>query len=877
MDSTLSLNMEEPLKRKHMNKYKIISGVLLVALVVMSLGLGLGLGLKKEKKQPDRIALSCRLRCYDTHNVKEGDCLCDSSCVEQGNCCFDFDDLCVKPRQEWACSKIRCGETPIEGSFCSCSDDCLKNKNCCSNYQGVCKGEKLWAEDSTCASGATFQCPPGFDLPPVILFSLDGFRAEYLDTWADLMPNIKKLRDCGTHSKYMRSIYPTKTFPNHYTIVTGLYPESNGIIDNNMYDYNLDKSFSLSGNEKFNSSWWYGQPIWLTAMYQGLKAGTFFWPGSDVAINGSYPTLYKLYNGSVSYEERIRNLLLWLDLPKNERPDFYTLYIEEPDSSGHNYGPVSGGVIKALLRADQTVGMLMDGLKQRNLHNCVNLVLVADHGMEQTDCEKLEYLTDYFDSISSFWVYEGPAARIRASRVPQDWKSFDSEGVVKNLTCRNPVQHFKPYLRQDLPKRFHYANNIRIDKVHLYVERQWLVVRQKGNNFCGGGNHGYDNEFKSMEAIFIGHGPGFKTQVEVEAFDNIELYNLMCDLLKISPAPNNGTHGSLNHLLSAPFYNPTHIPEKSNPAMCPFNAPSPTLGCFCNTTVDESILDGRLTLDQDSKTKSEARNLPYGRPRHVNENSTYCLLYQHGYVSAYSHDIMMPLWTAYTIEPQSEGSSLPPTLADCLRSDGRVPEASSQKCSDYKPEMNVTHSFLHPPNFNSSDLEQYDSLITSNIVPMYKEFLRIWNYLHNDLLLRYARERNGLNVISGPVFDYNYDGHADAADQIESYVEGTKVPIPTHYFVVLTSCKNSTQTPVNCGGNLEVLSFIIPHRPDNSESCADNKPEAEWVEDRLKDHAARVRDVEFLTGLDFYQDRNEKITDILQTKTFLPTFETIIN
>ncbi|XP_075718505.1 ectonucleotide pyrophosphatase/phosphodiesterase family member 3 [Rhinoderma darwinii] len=875
MESTLRLNMEEPVKKKRVDKYKIISVVLLVALVVMSLGLGLGLGLKKEEKQPDRPLVSCRLRCYNTENIRENDCSCDAQCVTRRNCCFDFDDLCVKPKEDWTCSKVRCGEERIAGSYCTCSDDCATKGDCCTNYPAVCSGDTAWAEGE-CGSSADTQCPQGFDLPPVILFSLDGFRAEYLQTWGDLMPTINKLKKCGTHSKYMRSMYPTKTFPNHYTIVTGLYPESNGIIDNNMYDYHMNKMFSLSGSEKFNETWWQGQPVWLTAMYQGLKAGTFFWPGSDVAINGSYPSYYKMYNGSVVYEERIRTILQWLDLPKDKRPDFYTLYIEEPDSSGHSFGPVSGGVIQALIRADKTIQMLMDGLKQRNLHNCVNMILVADHGMEKTFCEQLEFMTDYFPSINFFYLYDGPAGRIRARTVPSNYLTFDSEGVVKNLTCRKPDQHFKAYMKNDLPKRFHYANHIRIDKVHLYVDRQWLVVRDNKYTFCGGGNHGYDNEYKSMEAIFIGHGPGFKKEMEVDAFDNIEIYNLMCDLLKIHPAPNNGTHGSLNHLLAEPFFNPTLAKEESNPLTCAFTQPSSNLGCNCTHLANKTTVDERLNLTQASISQLEAKYLPYGRPRNIIANSTYCVLHHEGYMSAYSHNLLMPLWSAYTLEAQGEGFSLPPTLSDCLRPDGRVPEANSQKCSDYKPGMSITHSFLHPPNFNSSALGQYDSLITSNLVPMYKEFLRIWNYLNSVLLLKYALERNGINVVTGPIFDYNYDGHIDAPDQIKSFVEGTKIPVPTHYFMVLTSCKNTTQTPLHCTGNLDVLSFIIPHRPDNTESCGDNRPEVEWVEDRLKAHAARVRDVELLTGLDFYQDRKE-LTEALQLKTFLPTFETIVN
>ncbi|XP_063299303.1 ectonucleotide pyrophosphatase/phosphodiesterase family member 3 [Pelobates fuscus] len=871
--SSMTLDFDEPGKKKKVDIYKILCVVLFVALVAMSLGLGLGLGLKKDKIQEPAL-VTCRNRCYD-NSIRDGDCRCDAQCIDQGNCCFDYYDLCQKPKEEWTCSRVRCAERRISGSHCSCSDDCLEQGDCCTNYKEICKGDTPWAADK-CETSTNAQCPEGFDLPPVILFSLDGFRAEYLQTWGYLMPNIEKLKNCGTHSKYMRAVYPTKTFPNHYTIVTGLYPESNGIIDNNMYDVNLNKIFTLSGNEKFNASWWQGQPIWLTAMYQGRKAGTFFWPGSDVAVNGSYPNLYELFNSSVIYEQRVTRILEWLDLPKDKRPDFYTLYIEEPDSSGHSYGPVSGGVIAALLLADRTMGMLLDGLKQRNLHNCVNLIILADHGMEKTYCNQLEYMTDYFDKIN-FWLYDGPAARIRAYTVPDDYYTFDSEGTVKNLTCKKPDQHFKPYMTYDLPKRFHYANHIRIDKVHLYVDRQWLAVRDKGYTFCGGGNHGYDNEFKSMEAIFIGHGPGFKRGVEVEPFDNIEVYNLMCDLLKIQPAPNNGTHGSLNHLLAQPTYIPSHPLEKSTPSTCLFSQPTSNLSCSCNYTESEELLNQRLNLTAESSIQKVAKYLPYGRPVNTEENSTYCVLYQETYVSGYSHDILMPLWSAYTIEKQGATSPLPPTLEECLRSDPRILEATSQKCSDYKPEMSITHSFLHPPIFNNSALEQYDSLITSNIVPMYKEFKKIWDYLHTVLMFQYASERNGMNVVSGPVFDYNYDGHVDRLSEIKWHVEGTDIPIPTHYFVVLTSCNDTTHDPLNCPSTLDVLSFIIPHRPDNTESCADNKPESEWVEERLRAHAARVRDVELLTGLNFYQGRNQTIPEILQVKTYLPTFETVIN
>ncbi|NXN09963.1 ENPP3 phosphodiesterase, partial [Indicator maculatus] len=807
---------------------------------------------------------SCRHKCHDPPGAAVPGCRCDSHCQERGDCCWDYEDTCLQPARSWRCTKFRCGETRLPGSHCSCSDDCLQKKDCCVNYYTACRGEVPWIEEP-CESLAAPQCPFGFSRPPLLLFSMDGFRAEYLHTWGSLLPNIAKFKTCGTHPKYMRAVYPTKTFPNHYTIVTGLYPESHGIVDNNMYDVNLDKHFSLSGEEKLNHQWWKGQPIWLTAMYNLLKAGTYFWPGSDVPIKGSYPTYYHMYNGSVPYEQRISAILEWFDYPQPERPDFYTLYIEEPDSSGHSSGPVSASVLKGLQAADQALGMLMDGLRQRNLHKCVNIILVSDHGMEATRCQQLEFMTDYFKPVN-FYIYSGPAAHIRATRVPEDYFS----SLSSCTQCQRSPQHFKPYLSPDLPKRFHYANNVRIDRAQLLLQPRWQAVRDHTYTFCDGGNHGYDNKLKSMEAIFLAYGPSFKEKTEVEAFENIEVYNLMCDLLQVMPAENNGTHGSLNHLLKQPFYSPSHAREQSAPSSCPVShlVPTDNLGCRCDSK------NAPIIIVSIPVTEAHSYHLPYGRPRLLQQGKTYCLLSHHQYVSGYSYDILMPLWTAYTLNKPENTSAVPPTAADCLRADVRIPAARSQKCSDYQEELTFTPSFLYPPNFTSPAAEQFDALLTTNIVPMYRAFRDIWDYFHDVLLQQYARERNGVNVVSGPVFDHNYDGHFDTPEDIKQHVNNTEIPVPTHYFVVLTSCKNKTHTPLNCSGSLDVLSFIIPHRPDNSESCAENKPPSEWVEERVWAHSARVRDVELLTGLDFYQDREEPLPDILRLKTFLPILET---
>ncbi|XP_030890705.1 ectonucleotide pyrophosphatase/phosphodiesterase family member 3 [Leptonychotes weddellii] len=833
-ESMLALSMEEPAKRSSVKKYKIICIVLLALLVIVSLGLGLGLGLRRQEQQG-----SCRKKCFDSSFRGLESCRCDMECKHRGDCCWDFEDTCVESTRIWTCNRFRCGETRLEFSLCSCSDDCLQRKDCCADYKSVCQGETSWVKED-CGTAQQSQCPEGFELPPVILFSMDGFRAEYLQTWDALIPNINKLKTCGIHSKYMRAVYPTKTFPNHYTIVTGLYPESHGIIDNNMYDVNLNKNFSLSSKEKNNPAWWQGQPIWLTAMYQGLKAGSFFWPGSDVAISGSYPSKYMNYNRSIPYEERISTLLKWLDLPKVDRPDFYTIYVEEPDSAGHKSGPVSAQVIQALQLVDKAFGMLMEGLKQRNLHNCVNIILLADHGMDQTYCDKVEYMTNYFPRIN-FYMYEGPAPRIRARNIPHDFYSFNSEEIVRNLSCRKPDQHFKPYLTPDLPKRLHFAKNVRIDKAHLLVDQQWLAMVDR-----------WEDDIRCL-----------------------------ADLLHIQPAPNNGTHGSLNHLLKVPFYEPTHAEEVSKFSLCGFTVPLPTdaLSCSCPELQNNSSLEHvnqMLNLSQDEITATEKLNLPFGRPRVMQKNKEHCLLYHREYVSGFGKAIKMPMWSSYTVPKPGDTSPLPPTVPGCLRADVRVAPSESQKCSFYLADKNIAHGFLYPPANNRTSDSRYDALITSNLVPMYKAFKEMWDYFHSVLLVKHAMERNGVNVVSGPVFDYNYDGHFDAPNEITGYMENTTVPIPTHYFVVLTSCKNQSHTPEACPGWLDVLPFIIPHRPTNVESCPGDKPKAVWIKERWQAHIARVRDVELLTGLDFYQEKAQPVSEILQLKTYLPTFETII-
>nr|XP_033789095.1 ectonucleotide pyrophosphatase/phosphodiesterase family member 2 isoform X12 [Geotrypetes seraphini] len=818
---------------------------------------------------------SCRGRCFELQEADPPGCRCDNLCKSYNSCCSDFDENCLKTARGWECTKDRCGEVRREDSACHCSDDCLAKGDCCTNYQVICKGETRWVEDD-CEEIKAPECPAGFVRPPLVIFSVDGFRASYMNKGSDVMPNIEKLRSCGTHSPYMRPVYPSKTFPNLYTLSTGLYPESHGIIGNSMHDPVFDANFSLRGREKFQHRWWGGQPIWITSVKQGVKAGTFFWP---VVI---------------SHERRILTMLQWLHLPDNERPYVYAFYSEQPDSAGHKYGPYSSEMATPLKEIDKIVGQLMDGLKQMKLHRCVNVIFVGDHGMEDATCERTEYLTDYLSNLDDIQLVPGTLGRIR-SRSSNNPK-YDPKAVMANLTCKKPDQHFKPYWKQHLPKRLHYANNRRIEDIHLIVERRWHVARRfsdtqkrmiKGKCFYHG-DHGYDNKISSMQTVFVGYGPTFKYKTKVPPFENIELYNMMCDLLGLKPAPNNGTHGSLNHMLRTALYKPSMPEEVSKPLPATISAPTlnEELGCSCDEKNKAEELNKRLVLKG-----AEDKHLLYGRPAML-YRTKYSLLHHSDFESGYSESLLMPLWTSYTITKQVEISPVPEHLSNCVRLDPRISPANSQSCSAYKGDKHMSYGFLFPPQLSSSADTRYDAFLITNVIPVYPAFKKIWNYFQRVLVKRYATERNGVNVISGPIFDYDYDGLHDTPEKIKQYVAGS-IPVPTHYYSIVTSCLDFSQPVDKCDGPLSVFSFIFPHRPDNDESCnfARSGPtssskgrskgmnledESKWVEELLKMHTARVRDIELLTGLDFYRKTSRSYQEILFLKTYLHTYESEI-
>uniref|UniRef100_A0A671UDW6 Ectonucleotide pyrophosphatase/phosphodiesterase 2 n=1 Tax=Sparus aurata TaxID=8175 RepID=A0A671UDW6_SPAAU len=739
---------------------------------------------------------SCKGRCFELEEAKPPGCRCDNLCKTYYSCCSDFDEHCLKTAGGFECTQDRCGEERNDDHACHCSEDCLERGDCCSNYKSLCKGETSWVQGD-CEEIQSAECPAGFIRPPLIMLSVDGFRASYLKKGKSVIPNIHKLRTCGTSAPYMRPVYPTKTFPNLYTLATGLYPESHGIVGNTMHDPVFNATFSLRTREKLNHRWWGGQPVSLV----------------------------------IPLERRILTILRWLHLPDDQRPYVFAVHSEQPDTFGHRLGPLSSELDNPLREIDNIIGQLMNGLKQMNLHRCINVIVVGDHGMEEAHCDRTEFLSNYPLNIDEVTLIPGSLGRIRP---------HDPKVVVANLTCKMPTQHFKPYLKQHLPKRLHYANNRRIEDVHLLTERKWHIAKkmpEKLRTRCGFfGDHGFDNKITSMRTIFMGHGPNFKFKNRVPEFENIELYNVMCDLLGLKPAPNNGTYGSLNAMLKEPPHQPSMPEEVTSPSPASDSDAALThdLGCSCDDELSRRVHPSECVFVLQNKVwcycdltgvcvcvRADNTHLPFGRPAVMFETQ-YSLLHHVEFISGYSKELAMPLWTAYTLPRQVHTHTL----------DSRVSHDHFSMCN-----------------------------------------LEIWNYLQGTLLRRYADENNGINVLAGPIFDLNYDGLRDTAEKIKEFTADGAPPVPTHFYTVVTSCQEQNQTVEECDGALRVFSFLLQHRADNSEACNNAEEESQWVEDLLKLHTARVRDVEILTGLDLYRSTNLTYTSTLSLKTYLHTFE----
>jgi predicted AlkP superfamily pyrophosphatase or phosphodiesterase len=377
----------------------------------------------------------------------------------------------------------------------------------------------------------------------VLLISFDGFRYDYLkmvDT-----PHFDSLAAEGVQAESLIPVFPTKTFPNHYSIVTGLYPEHSGLVGNTMYDPVFDAWYRISDRAAVEDARWYGgEPIWNTLEKQGIRTGTMFWVGSEAPIQNIRPTFWKPFDGDMPFKARIDTVVKWLSYPEEKAVDFATLYFEHVDGAGHRHGLKSAELKEAIREADRLMGYLKMRLREAGLWEKTNIIVVSDHGMTELSADKTIVLDELIDLDDVERIVWDPVTLIQ----PKEGLEEKVLGALKSKE-----QHYRVYKKSELPNRYHFKNHRRVLDIILIADPGYTVLKkERVPDFIEslpGATHGYDNAAVEMRAFFLAAGPDFKEGKQVGAFQNVHLYELMNHLMGTRPAPNDGSLDSVKVLL----------------------------------------------------------------------------------------------------------------------------------------------------------------------------------------------------------------------------------------------------------------------------------------------------------------------------------------
>jgi ectonucleotide pyrophosphatase/phosphodiesterase family protein 5 len=360
--------------------------------------------------------------------------------------------------------------------------------------------------------------------PLVILVSLDGFNPSYLSE--NSTPNLFKLALQGASSRGLISAFPSLTFPNHVTLVTGQLPDEHGIVNNTMTDPSTQQRFTLGSREAVENPFWWQEamPLWITLRKQGKIASTLFWPGSEVAIQGLMPNDWFRYNHNMSHDERLKNVAAWLDRDESLRPDFVTLYFSDVDSAGHAFGPSSEAVRVATEKVDQSVGKLLQILSDKRLLEHTTLVIVSDHGMALApESQVIQVKTLLSEFPDAKWEWLGPTSGVRLNGESSD-KVMQTLSKLPNVTC---------WPKTSMPDRFKFGTHRRIPDIVCLSDLGFSLsdnVDRKGPL----GQHGYDPEHPDMHGILIVSGQKIR-QTQLDLVNNLEVYGLLAKLLDVVP------------------------------------------------------------------------------------------------------------------------------------------------------------------------------------------------------------------------------------------------------------------------------------------------------------------------------------------------------
>jgi predicted AlkP superfamily pyrophosphatase or phosphodiesterase len=381
--------------------------------------------------------------------------------------------------------------------------------------------------------------------PYVILVSLDGFRYDYAKKYH--AEHLLALAVEGASApEGMLPAYPSITFPNHYTIVTGLYPEHHGIVANSFYDPARKEVYSYHDDKSVGDGTWYGgTPLWGLAEQQGMRSASFFWVGSEADVQGVRPSYYLKFDGRFPNPKRVEQVIAWLHLPPEQRPHMITLYFSDTDSAGHRYGPDSPQVADAVHELDGEIGKLVDGIKESKLP--VDLIVLADHGMVEVKGPPVS-LDKYGLNASSLVQTIGPNMYPKSEDDAQ--KAYEA--------LRGKSDKFTVYRRAQVPAYLHFDSNPREGDPVVVPTGPYFInatADPRGDEHPPVGMHGYDaTRMPEMKAIFFAAGPDIRPGITLEPFENVDVYPLVAkilglDITNLKTGPIDGTLGALGGIL----------------------------------------------------------------------------------------------------------------------------------------------------------------------------------------------------------------------------------------------------------------------------------------------------------------------------------------
>jgi predicted AlkP superfamily pyrophosphatase or phosphodiesterase len=381
--------------------------------------------------------------------------------------------------------------------------------------------------------------------PYVILISLDGFKWDYVDRFQP--PHLTEFINDGVKASSLVPVFPSKTFPNHYTIATGMYPDKNGIVGNAFYSYDNEQLYTV-GNRKIveDGKFYNGTPIWVLAEQSKMLAASYFFVGSEAAIQGVRPSYYHVYDGKIKNETRINQAVNWLQLPAKTRPHLITLYFSDLDDVGHKYGPNNDTEIKnAIMTLDQQLGDLFKMVNETTLP--VNIIIVSDHGMADMPTQNLISTTSIKNDTLFKMVDNGAIINIHPN------KGIQIDSAYQYL--KQKESHFKVYKTENTPGFEYTPKNKDWGSLQLipddgfYFSNDNRIASLIKNNTQITGVHGFDPALKDMHGIFYANGPAFKNGIELPSFKNIHIYPLICSILNLEIPAN--IDGDLKYVKNA--------------------------------------------------------------------------------------------------------------------------------------------------------------------------------------------------------------------------------------------------------------------------------------------------------------------------------------